>query len=223
METFSSLTESIQFEYEWLGNESWCEWAKHHSSFQIFGTEINVGVNAILPIINEEVHRSDTMFHVMNLNKKITNFLNPSQVYVLTKTIQQMYPETQGSGKYLSIIGSLHIEQSALVMHRKIIKGSGLQNILSSNNLSIIGTSAVVDVNDTKRTHYCLQVAACPVFRKLKDACIQSNSLLPILDWLEHRSKCFYWKLIRYFQVLVPRAISWQYALLHVFYCQILF
>ena len=88
METFSSLTESIQFEYEWLANESWCEWPKHHSSFQIFGTEINVGVNAILPMINEEVHRSDTMFHVMNLNKKITNFLNPSQVYVLTKTIQ---------------------------------------------------------------------------------------------------------------------------------------
>ena len=33
METLSSLTESIQFEYEWLNNESWCGWTKHHSSF----------------------------------------------------------------------------------------------------------------------------------------------------------------------------------------------
>ena len=119
METLSSLTESIQFEYEWLNNDSWCGWAKHHSSFQRFGNEISVGVNAILPMINKEVHRSDTMYHVMNLSNKITNFLNPSQtpvdtcdqpVYALTKTIQWMYPETLGSRKYLSILGGLHIE-----------------------------------------------------------------------------------------------------------------
>ena len=118
-----------------------------------------------------------------------------------------MYPETLRSGKYLSILGGLHIGQSALVMHGEIIKGSGLEKILSSNDLSIIGTSAIVDVNDIKRARYCLQVAACTVFRKLKDAFVQSNSLLPILDWLQHRSKesemCFYWKLILDFQVLV--------------------
>ena len=216
MNTLSSLTESIQFEYEWLNNESWCEWAKHYSSFQRFATEINVAVNAILPMINKELHRLDKMYHVMNLNKKITNFLNPSQtsvdtcdqpVYALTKTIQWMYPETLGSGKYLSILGGLHIKQSALFIHGDIIKGSGLEKILSSNDLSIIGTSAVVDVNDIKRAFYCFQVAACAVFRKLKDAYIQSNYLLPILDWLEHRSKeseiCFSWKLILDFQVLV--------------------
>ena len=216
METLFSLTETIQFKYEWLNNESWCGWAKHHSSFQRFGTEINVGVNAILPMINKEVHRLDTMHHVMNMNKKITNFLNPSQtpvdtcdqpVYALTKTIQWMYPETLGSGKFLSILGGIHIEQSALFMHGEIIKSSGLEKILSSNDLSIIGTSAVVDVNDIKRAFYCFQVAACAVFRKLKDAYIQSNYLLPFLDWLEHRSKeseiCFSWKLILDFQVLV--------------------
>ena len=114
-----------------------------------------------------------------------------------------MYLETLGSGKYLSIRGGLHIEQSALVIHGEIIKGSGLEKILSSNDLSIIGTSVVVYVTDIKRARYCLQVPACTIFRKLKDA----NSLLPILDWLEHRSNeseiCFYWKLIFDFQVLV--------------------
>ena len=118
--------------------------------------------------------------------------MNPSQtpacdqpVYALTKTIQWMYLETLGSGIYLSILGGLHVEQSALVMHGEIIKGSGLEKILSSNDLSIIGTSAVVDGNDIKRILYCLQVAAYAVFWKLKEAYIQSNSLLPILDWLE--------------------------------------
>ena len=167
-------------------------------------------------MINKEVDRLNRMYHVINLNKKITNFLNPSQtpvdtsnqsVYALTKTIQWMYPETLGSGKFLSILGGLHIEQSALVMHGEIIKSSGLEMILSSNDLSIIGTSAVGDVNDIKRVRYCLQVAACAVFWKLKDAYVQSNSLLPILDWLEHRSKengmGLYWKLILDFRVLV--------------------
>ena len=246
MEALSTLTKPIQCEYEWLNNESWCGWAKHHSSFQRFGTEINVGVNAILPMINKEVHMLDTMYHVMNMNKKITNFLNPSQtpvdtcdqpVYALTKTIQWMYPETLGSGKYLSILGGLHIEQSALAMHSEIIKGSGLERILSSNDLSIIGKSVEVDETDIKRARYCLQVGAFAVFPKLNDAYVQSNSLLPILDWLEHRSKesemCFYWKLILDFQVLVSSIregnfqvyiesfislCKWYFALDHIHY-----
>ena len=111
IETLCLLTESRQFEYEWLNNESCCGWEKHRYSFQRFETEINVCVNAILPMINEEVHRLDKMYHVMNRNKKITNVLNPSQtpvdtcdqpVCALTKTIQWMYPKTLDSGKYLS-------------------------------------------------------------------------------------------------------------------------
>ena len=62
--------------------KDWCGWAKHHSYFQRFGTEINVGVNAIPTIINKEVYRWDTMYHVMNQNKKIANFLNSSQTPV---------------------------------------------------------------------------------------------------------------------------------------------
>ena len=97
-------------------------------------------------------------------------------------------------------------------MHGEIIKVSGLEKILSSNNLSIIGTSAVVDVNYIKRARYYLQLAVCAVFWKSKGQKVQSNSLLPILDWLKHRSKesemCFYWKLILDFQVLVLVSIS---------------
>ena len=46
-----------------------------------------------------------------------------------------MYLETLGLGKYLSILVGLHVEQSALVMHGEMIKGSGLEKILSSNDL----------------------------------------------------------------------------------------
>ena len=68
-------------------------------------------------------------------------------------------------------------------MHGEIIKGSVLGKVLSSNDLSIIGTLAAVAVNDIKHTCYCLEIKIS------KDAYIQSNSLVPTLDWLQHRSK----------------------------------
>ena len=179
----------------------------------------------------------------MNLNKKIANFFNPSQtpvdtcdqqVYALIKTIQWMYPETLSFGQYFSILGGLHNEQSALAMHGEINKCNGLEKILSSNDLSFNGTLALVDVNDIKRAHYCLQVASCAVFRKLKDAYVQSSSVLPIFDWLEH-----YWILIfdlkvlvlvfihsireGNFQVYIESLISlckWYFVLDHIHYSQ---
>ena len=186
----------------------------------------------------------------MNLNKKITNFLNPSQtpvdtsnqsVYALTKTIQWMYPETLGSGKLLSILGGLHIEQSALVMHGEIIKSSGLEMILSSNDLSIIGTSAVGDVNDIKRVRYCLQVAACAVFWKLKDAYVQSTPCyLFLIGWNTDQrrtrwvcignsfliSECLFWpsyaqfkkKIFRFTLNSLISLCKWYFALDHIHY-----
>ena len=217
MDTLPTLLDSIKVEYQWLStfvDGKGIAWAKHHSSYQGLNKP-QVGVNAILPMINKEVHTLETQYHVMSLNKKMTTFLNPSQVpvdtcdqpvYALTKTIQWMYPNEFGQSAYMSILGGLHIEQSILVMHGELVNGSGLSNILNVNDLSIIGTSAVVDVNDIKRARYCLQVAACAIYKKLHDAHVESNSELSLLDWIEIRSAesemCYYWKLILDFQVL---------------------
>ena len=57
--------------------------------------------------------------------------------------------------------------------------------ILETNELSIIGTSAVVDVNDIKRALYCLQVSACAIYMKLNDAYKFSGSTLSLTQWLE--------------------------------------
>ena len=69
---------------------------------------------------------------------------------------------------YFALLGGLHIEQSSLVMHGELIKASGLKEILDTNELSIIRTSVAVDVNDIKRARYCLQVAACAIYMKIK-------------------------------------------------------
>ena len=40
-------------------------------------------------------------------------------------------------------------------MHSELIIGSGLHKMLETNDLSIMGRFAAVDVNDTKRARYC--------------------------------------------------------------------
>ena len=52
---------------------------------------------------------------------------------------------------YFPLFGQIHIEQCLLVIHGKMIKGSGLLEILSENKFSMVELSAVVDVNNIKR------------------------------------------------------------------------
>lgn len=61
--------------------------------------------------------------------------------------------------------------------------------MLETNDLSIMGRFAAVDVNDTKRARYCQQVAVCAIYMKVKDTYYQSESDLLILEWLQVRAK----------------------------------
>ena len=106
----------------------------------------------------------------MHINKKTAEFLNPGQtpvdgcdqpVFVLTWELQHRYKETFGRTKYFCLFGGLHIEKALLVIHDELIKGSGLESVLSASDLSIIGTGAMVNVNITKQARYCLQVSVC--------------------------------------------------------------
>ena len=90
-------------------------------------------------------------------------------------------------------------------MHGELVKGSGLENILSACDLSIIGTGALVNVNHIKQARYCLQVSVAAIFSKLKEARDASGSNLPLMDWLaeeaEHNPMCLYWKHILCFEL----------------------
>ena len=107
LETLPSLEKSTKYEFQWLDcfstsftSETCDSWSKHHASFARRKCGIS-GINAIMPMINKVVHTLETQYHVMNLNKKSTSFLNPGQtpvdtcdqpVYALTKTIQWKFP-----------------------------------------------------------------------------------------------------------------------------------
>ena len=105
------------------------------------------GIHAIVPLMNAAFHTLLTQHHCMQYRKKSVNFFNPGQtpvdvcnqsVYELTKEIQWREKDTFGSS-------GLHIEKSLLTVHGELVKGSGLENILSACDLSIISTGALVD------------------------------------------------------------------------------
>ena len=66
--------------------------------------------------------------------------------------------------------------------------------------LSIVRADSLVTLNNIKRARYYLQVGACMIYLKLKQAHRDSGSDELILLWLANKSKinemCLYWKLI---------------------------
>ena len=79
----------------------------------------------------------------------------------------------------------MHLEHFRLTIHDELIKGSGLEDILSNTDMSVIGIGALVHANHIKQTHYCLQVSLCALFLKLKDAKDKPSLMLSSLEWLE--------------------------------------
>ena len=121
--------------------------------------------------------------------------------------MQWRHPTIFGHEKYLCLLGNLHIEQSILSLHRDLIKGSGLDSVLTHTNLSTIGKITIVDFNNIKRSRYFLQVAICVIYKLLKEAHADSQSNFSLFHWLEERSKisqmAHYWRLILNFQIQV--------------------
>ena len=86
------------------------------------------------------------------------------------------------------MFGGLYIEQSLLVLHGQLIKGSGLTEILNLQKLSTIGLSAVVDVNSIKTATYCIQVTFSTLYIKLNEATALDNlDNACSYDWLRQK------------------------------------
>ena len=186
-------------------------WAAYHAA-QKRGVHSAPGINTILPLHRDKVSTFNMQAHLMELNMKWTETLNPGQtpvdvsdqpVYALTKELQFRFP--QKFGKYFPLFGQLHIEQCLLVIHGQLIKGSGLFEILTENKFSMIGLSAVVDVNNIKRARYTLQISLCALFKQLRLAMPEHTNLSPY-EWLKEQSKVntsfLYWKIVMDLQIL---------------------
>ena len=155
------------------------------------------------------VHTLDTQYHCMEFVEKTTQLLNPGQicvdesdqpVYKLSKKLQWRFPDRFGPEKYICLFGSLNLEKSILLLCGSLIEGSGLDKIMASCGLSIVGTDSLVSVNHIKRLRYCIQIAACVMFSLLTSAHEKSRDKSAVLQWLKNQSEesetCHYWYII---------------------------
>ena len=117
--------------------------------------------------------------------------MNPGQIRVdesdqpvckLSKELQWRFRDRFDTEKYFCLFGSLHLEKSILLFCGSVIEGSGLDKIMASCGLSIVGTDSLVSVNHIKRASYCIQVAACVMFSLLISAQEKSGDKGPVLQ-----------------------------------------
>ena len=150
----------------------WTAWAWYHSqrSHHIRKPDIS----AILPLIDAPIHTLDAQFYSIEIVEKTTQLLNLGQicveesdepVYKLSKELQWRYLDRFGPEKYFCLFGSLHLEKSILLCG-SVIEGSGLDKIVASCGLSIVGMDSL-SVNHIKRVRCCIQVAAFVMFSLL--------------------------------------------------------
>ena len=121
-------------------------WSKYHSNKERNVPSVK-GYRSLLPLIDAPVYTIISQYHCMNIIIKTIEYLSSGQiavdvcdlpVSVLTKDIQYRNPEKFGPGKYFCWMGGLHIEMCILAIHDELIDGSGLHEILSKGNMSII-------------------------------------------------------------------------------------
>ena len=122
----------------------------------------------ILPIFPDKSTNSPLVKHVMLLVQKCIQFLNPGQtpvigadqpLYTLAKQIQWKFPAVLGGGKYVVLMGALHMEDKGQLMIGKFIRGSGWEWAMSAAEVFTCGRDcSILDEHHIKRPRYAHQV-----------------------------------------------------------------
>ena len=185
----------------------WASWTRYH--FQRSHHTRKPDISAILPLIDAPVQTLDTQYHCMDVVENTTQLLNPDQICVdesdhpvckLSNELQWRSLDEFGPEKDFCLFGSLHLEKSIVLLCGSLIKGSGLDKVMASCGLSIVGMDSLVSVNYIKRARYCIQVASCVMFSLLTSAYEKSSDKDPVLQWLRNQieeSEMFhYWYII---------------------------
>ena len=112
-----------------------------------------------------------------------------SQYKLYRRSFKRFGSDRFSPGKFFYLFGSLHIENLILRLCGSLIEESGLDKIMPSCGLFIIGTDSLISVTHIKRARCCIQVAACVMFSLLTSAYQVSGSIGPVLQWLKNQSE----------------------------------
>lgn len=173
-------------------------------------------VQTVLPVIHHPSNDANFQAHFMRVTIDYTRFLNPNQktavgcsdqpLYAIKKKLQWNHLDLFPESDYFPIMGGLHIEMQLLKLNGQLVKGTGLDTIIDQAGFSYIGLkTAIVDVNDIKKARHTVQIVVSCLYKKLKEAHVESGSSLMILDWAESVDNTMfqYWYSVLNLQVTI--------------------
>ena len=125
----------------------------------------------VLPLFPDKAASVPMVKHAMNIGKSVTEFLNPCQtpvigmdqpIYAIGKQIQWKWNESLGEGKYVLMLGALHIEFVIEAMQGKLTDLSGFASVICEAGVLTSGRAEAVSSptadHHLKRTRYVHQV-----------------------------------------------------------------
>ena len=138
-------SKSTKEEYQWLEKveilldkekleeKNYLSWSAHFASLQKDSIRPNA-ITSLLPLFEESAHTVAMIQHAMKIVKASTSHLNPLQIpvitmdqplYAIAKQIQWKNTAELGEGKYMVMMGGLHIEMATLKMIGNWLSNSG--------------------------------------------------------------------------------------------------
>ena len=158
---------------------------------------------AMMPLFHESAHTASMIRHSMTLVNRATEYLNPGQtpvivfdqpLYALAKEIQWTWPDAFGEGKFVVMLGGLHLEMAALKTIGKLLDGSGWTDALTIADVYSSGKAdSCLQASHVKRTRYAHQVTLATLaklqedeFIKYKEEC-KPESPLSFAAWCDLR------------------------------------
>jgi hypothetical protein len=175
------IREDMAKEQQWLGKlqdllkktkldtEDYISWAAYHASQQT-PLEKPISNIALLPLFRENAHTTCMISHAMEMVRNAVHHLNPDQIpvlvadqplYAIAKQVQWSWPKTHGEGKFVIMMGGLHIEMNILKLLGDWLRDSGWTTALLQADITTSGRSdAMLSGSHVTRTRYAHQVTA---------------------------------------------------------------
>ena len=176
-----TLLKQLALEYEWFEKVSisldhendLCHASKGRQS------HFEISLSTLMPLFPESAHSVAMVKHAMDIAKKTTNFLNPSQVPVVTvdqvlfalaKQIQWHWPTHYGEIKMFIKFGGLHVEIAAFRMLGDLLKDSGWTGALTEAEIATAGTAeSFLSVSHVTKTRQAHQVTGSSLYLLSKE------------------------------------------------------
>ena len=174
------IEEAIQLlDKDNLEKDDCIAWSTFHSSLQPEPMD-PVAIIALLPLFYEKAATLAMVKHGMEIQKQITNHLNPGQIpvtafdqplFALAKYVQWKWPLTHGEQTHVVMLGGLHIEMALWNTIGDLLESSGWTTALCEAGVATSGTAdSFLKASHLTRTRHGHQVTVLALHKLQRDA-----------------------------------------------------